>query len=55
MSEIEERTSNITLKIEPSLAKEFKRLAKINNRTQATLLRDFIRNYVKTNKEQGDS
>ncbi len=52
MSEQNQKTT-LTVRIDNDLAKQFKKIAKANNRMQAQLLRDWITQYVKKNG-QGD-
>ena len=41
----------ITFRIDADLAKQFKDIAKNNNRNQSLLLRDFVIEYVKANRQ----
>lgn len=43
----------LTVRLEPDLAEQFKKIANENNRNQSILVRDWIAQYVKKNG-QGD-
>lgn len=45
------KTTAITFRIDENLAKQFKDIAEANNRTQSLLLRDFIIEYIKKNRQ----
>lgn len=41
----------ITFRIDEHLAKQFKEIAELNNRNQSLLLRDFVIEYIKKNRQ----
>lgn len=41
----------ITFRIDENLAKQFKETAESNNRNQSLLLRDFVIDYIKKNRQ----
>lgn len=41
----------ITFRIDENLAKQFKEIAEQNNRNQSLLLRDFVIDYIKKNRQ----
>lgn len=51
MSQKPKKQTAITFRIDEDLAKQFKEIAEDNNRTQSLLLRDFVIEYIKKNRQ----
>lgn len=51
MSQKPKKQTAITFRIDEDLAKQFKEIAENNNRTQSLLLRDFVIDYIKSNRQ----
>lgn len=51
MSQKPKKQTSITFRIDEDLAKQFKEIAEDNNRTQSLLLRDFVIEYIKKNRQ----
>lgn len=51
MSQKPKKQTAITFRIDEDLAKQFKDIAESNNRTQSLLLRDFVIDYIKANRQ----
>lgn len=51
MSQKPKKQTAITFRIDEDLAKQFKEIAENNNRTQSLLLRDFVIDYIKKNRQ----
>mgnify|MGYP000011714353 FL=1 len=41
----------VTIRVDRNVADQFKKIAKDNNRSQATLIRDFMIDYVEKNQQ----
>ncbi len=41
----------VTIRVDRNIADQFKKIAKDNNRSQATLIRDFMIEYVEKNQQ----
>lgn len=41
----------VTIRVDRNVADQFKKIAKDNNRSQATLIRDFMLDYVEKNQQ----
>ena len=41
----------VTIRVDRNIADQFKKIAKDNNRSQATLIRDFMIDYVEKNQQ----
>lgn len=51
MNQKPKKQTAITFRIDEDLAKQFKEIAENNNRTQSLLLRDFVIDYIKSNRQ----
>lgn len=51
MSQKTKKQTSITFRIDEDLAKQFKEISEDNNRTQSLLLRDFVIEYIKRNRQ----